>query len=197
MLVLASMARTISSGLLCQTSENQTPDNGIFLAPSRATRLFQPRSANISCRGVAKKRRAQWCAAAFSQMFPNCCDQATIVASRQPFLQKFGVVVLSDVAEAGSRNPFQTQSHILAAPELPESLREHDPPKRGGRRESRALAAPIASCANGESTRAKSLQVQPERPDLPCATVLRLIPCSPRRDRLGCHRRRRNHLPPT
>ena len=59
-------------------------------------------------------------------------------------------------------------------------LRRSYPSKSRGRRESRMLAAPAASRAVGRSTRVSSLQVQPERPGLPCANgfngVLRDLP---------------------
>src|SRR6516162_5133844 len=54
-------------------------------------------------------------------------------------------------------------------------MRRSCPSKSRGRRESRMLAAPAASRAVGRSTRVSPLQVQPERPGLPCAMVLRLL----------------------
>jgi hypothetical protein len=50
-----------------------------------------------------------------------------------------------------------------------------------GRRECRVLAAPAVSCANVCKETHTSIQVQSEHSGIPCAMVLRLIPCSPRR----------------
>src|SRR5215510_348637 len=41
----------------------------------------------VSWRGVAKKRRKQVPAEAVGQMFSRCCDDATIVARRQPLFR--------------------------------------------------------------------------------------------------------------
>jgi hypothetical protein len=55
------------------------------------------------------------------------------------------------------------------------------PPKKRGRRECRVLAAPAVSCAKVCKKTHTSIQVQSEHSGIPCAMVLRLIPCSPRR----------------
>jgi len=50
-----------------------------------------------------------------------------------------------------------------------------------GRRECRVLAAPAVSCAIVRRKTHTSIQVQSEHSGIPCAVVLRLMPCSPRR----------------
>jgi hypothetical protein len=55
-------------------------------------------------------------------------------------------------------------------------------PKKRGRREDRVRAAPAVSCANRQTKTHTSIQVQRKQSGLPCAMVLQLIPCSPRRD---------------
>jgi hypothetical protein len=54
-------------------------------------------------------------------------------------------------------------------------------PKKRGRRECRVLAAPAVSCAKCARSAHTSIQVQSEHSGIPCAVVLRLMPCSPRR----------------
>jgi hypothetical protein len=55
-----------------------------------------------------------------------------------------------------------------------------------GRGEDRVRAAPAVSCANAYAKKLHtSIQVQRKQSGLPCAMVLRLISCSPRRD-LAC-----------
>ena len=51
-----------------------------------------------------------------------------------------------------------------------------------GRRECRVHAAPAVSCASCTENAHTSIQVQRRQSGLPCAMVLQLIPCSPRRD---------------
>jgi hypothetical protein len=52
-----------------------------------------------------------------------------------------------------------------------------------GRRECRVRAAPAVSCAKVETKTHTSVQVQRRHSGIPCAMALRLISCSPRRDR--------------
>ena len=59
-------------------------------------------------------------------------------------------------------------------------------PQDRGRREDRVRAAPAVSCAKMRLAKAHtSIQVQRKQSGLPCAMVLQLISCSPRRD-LAC-----------
>jgi hypothetical protein len=58
-------------------------------------------------------------------------------------------------------------------------------PSKRGRREDRVRAAPAVSRAKVVNKTHTSIQVQRKQSGLPCAMVLRLIPCSPRRD-LAC-----------
>src|SRR5882757_3647726 len=58
-------------------------------------------------------------------------------------------------------------------------------PKERGRREDRVRAAPAVSCAQVDKKTHMSIQVERKQSGLPCAMVLRLISCSPRRD-LAC-----------
>ena len=51
-----------------------------------------------------------------------------------------------------------------------------------GRRDDRVRAAPAVSCARVDRKTHMSIQVQRKQSGLPCAMVLQLIPCSPRRD---------------
>jgi hypothetical protein len=51
-----------------------------------------------------------------------------------------------------------------------------------GRREDRVRAAPAVSCAKVDKKTHMNIQVQRKQSGLPCAMVLQLIPCSPRRD---------------
>jgi hypothetical protein len=55
-------------------------------------------------------------------------------------------------------------------------------PKDRGRREDRVRAAPAVSCAKAVKKTHMSIQVQRKHSGLPCAMVLQLISCSPRRD---------------
>jgi hypothetical protein len=50
-----------------------------------------------------------------------------------------------------------------------------------GRRECRVLAAPAVSCAKLCKKRTRAYRYRRGHPDIPCAMVLRLISCSPRR----------------
>ena len=60
------------------------------------------------------------------------------------------------------------------------------PKKNRGRREDRVRAAPAVSCAKMRLAKTHtSIQVQRKQSGLPCAMVLQLISCSPRRD-LAC-----------
>ena len=52
-----------------------------------------------------------------------------------------------------------------------------------GRREDRVRAAPAVPCAKVDKKTHTSIQVQRRQSGLPCAMALRLISCSPRRDR--------------
>ena len=61
-------------------------------------------------------------------------------------------------------------------------LQNHSPPKQRGRREDRVRAAPAVSCAKADKKTHMSIQVQRKHSGLPCAMVLQLISCSPRRD---------------
>jgi hypothetical protein len=54
--------------------------------------------------------------------------------------------------------------------------------KQRGRREDRVRAAPAVPCAKVANKTHTSIQVQRRQSGLPCAMVLQLIPCSPRRD---------------
>ena len=54
-------------------------------------------------------------------------------------------------------------------------------PKKRGRREDRVRAAPAVSCAICAKETHTSIQVKRRQSGLPCAMVLRLISCSPRR----------------
>jgi hypothetical protein len=63
--------------------------NRIFLAPSGATRLLQPRSGNYFMQGCGKKAARARGDRGVGQMFPDCCVSATIVAPPQPFLTEF------------------------------------------------------------------------------------------------------------
>jgi hypothetical protein len=58
-------------------------------------------------------------------------------------------------------------------------------PEKRGRREDRVRAAPAVSCAKADKKTHMSIQVQRKQSGLPCAMVLQLISCSPRRD-LAC-----------
>jgi len=75
----------------------------------------------------------------------------------------------------------------------PELLRIHRPHQSRGRREGRALAAPVARLQ--KKSRRQSPQVWPNTPGPPCAMALRFIRALPR-DRLSCpHRRSNSSLP--
>ena len=50
-------------------------------------------------------------------------------------------------------------------------------------------AAPAVPCAKWKKETHTSIQVQRRQSDIPCAMVLRLIACSPRRSGFVCHRR--------
>ena len=63
----------------------------------------------------------------------------------------------------------------------PEVCKNPSPRKIRGRRECRVLAAPAVSCAIVRRKTHTSIQEQPEHSGIPCAVVLRLMPCSPRR----------------
>jgi hypothetical protein len=56
------------------------------------------------------------------------------------------------------------------------------PSKKRGRREDRVRAAPAVSRAKANKKTHTSIQVQRKQSGLPCAMVLQLISCSPRRD---------------
>ena len=60
-----------------------------------------------------------------------------------------------------------------------------------GSRECRMRAAPAVSCAKWTRKTHTSIQVQRRHSGIPCAMVLRLPSCSPRRIGLGCLRRLR------
>jgi hypothetical protein len=70
----------------------------------------------------------------------------------------------------------------------PEWMQDFPPSKEGavrsqeGRREDRVRAAPAVPCAKVVNKTHTSIQVQRKQSGLPCAMVLQLIPCSPRRD---------------
>jgi hypothetical protein len=64
-------------------------------------------------------------------------------------------------------------------------LQIHFAPKKRGRREDRVRAAPAVSRARVDQKTHTSIQVQRKQSGLPCAMVLQLISCSPRRD-LAC-----------
>ena len=74
-----------------------------------------------------------------------------------------------------------TQRPSFANSLAPKSERAHATLKRG-RGEDRVRAAPAVSCAKVDRKTHMSIQVQRKQPGLPCAMVLQLIPCSPRRD---------------
>ncbi len=68
------------------------------------------------------------------------------------------------------------------------------PVKASLRPEMRAQGMPGARCTRGlvckmEKKTHTSIQVQRRQSDIPCAMVLRLITCSPRRSGFACHRR--------
>jgi hypothetical protein len=65
---------------------------------------------------------------------------------------------------------------------LPEVCKFRSPLENRGRREDRVRAAPAVSCAQVDKKTHMSIQVQRKQSGLPCAMVLQLIPCSPRRD---------------
>ena len=73
------------------------------------------------------------------------------------------------------------QLRILAA-RCARVLQNSFAPKKEGRREDRVRAAPAVSCAKVDKKTHMSIQVQRKQSGLPCAMVLQLIPCSPRRD---------------
>ena len=75
--------------------------------------------------------------------------------------------------------------------DAPGVLRSFRPMKIRGRRECRMHAAPAVSCAMCVEMLHMSIQVQRRPSDIPCAMVLRLMLCSPRRRILFCHRRQR------
>ena len=75
----------------------------------------------------------------------------------------------------------QTWFRVLATASA-RALQIHRPPKRRGRREDRVRAAPAVSCAKVDRKAHTSIQVQRKHSGLPCAMVLQLISCSPRRD---------------
>jgi len=61
-------------------------------------------------------------------------------------------------------------------------IQKLSPQKKRGRRECRVRAAPAVSCAKDALNKTHtSIQVQRRQSDIPCAMVLRLMPCSPRR----------------
>jgi hypothetical protein len=61
-----------------------------------------------------------------------------------------------------------------------------------GARGCRVHGAPAVSCALGRKSAHTSIQVHRNHPASPHAMALRIMACSPRRDRPVCHRRRRN-----
>jgi hypothetical protein len=79
-----------------------------------------------------------------------------------------------------------SQTHFrLLATAFARVLQIRSPQKRRGRREDRVRAAPAVSRARVVRKTHTSIQVQRRQSGLPCAMVLQLISCSPRRD-LAC-----------
>jgi hypothetical protein len=92
--------------------------------------------------------------------------------------------LLRRLAPRNDVDRFTTQLRLLAA-HCARVLQIHSAPKRRGRREDRVHAAPAVPCTKGDKKTHTSIQVQRRQSGLPCAMVLQLISCSPRRD-LAC-----------
>jgi hypothetical protein len=82
-------------------------------------------------------------------------------------------------AEAGTTRDVTPPSRDGIRPSFAKFIR---PQKNRGRREDRVRAAPAVSRAMVDNKTHTSIQVQRKQSGLPCAMVLQLIPCSPRRD---------------
>jgi hypothetical protein len=90
-----------------------------------------------------------------------------------------GILATASARVLQIRSPQTTEG--AARPSREAAVRSQE-----GRREDRVRAAPAISCANMHIRNAHtSIQVQRKQSGLPCAMVLRLISCSPRRD-LAC-----------
>ena len=88
---------------------------------------------------------------------------------------------LVDFSDSSNNDATHTQLRLLATHGA-RGLQIHSPQKMRGRREDRVRAAPAVSCAKVDKKTHMSIQVQRKHSGLPCAMVLQLIPCSPRRD---------------
>src|SRR5665213_97507 len=86
----------------------------------------------------------------------------------------------------------ETQVRILAASTARDLPLFSAPSKTKGARECRVHGAPAVSCAVLPRKTHTSIQVHRNHPASPHAMALRIMACSPRRDRPVCHRRRRN-----
>src|SRR6185437_14166070 len=114
-------------------------------------------------------------------MIQNCCVDATNVAQQQPCLMHpYGQ---TDTFFGGST---ADRPRDAKRPRLGEEC----PPRHGGRRESRMLVAPAASCAT-KSTRVGNHRFNRSEPAFPARVVLTAASCSLRCTGLFSHRRRR------
>ena len=82
------------------------------------------------------------------------------------------------------RRPGMTSRSILAACFARAFTNSLPPSPKRGRRECRVRAAPAVSCAKNCTVGAHEHTGERKHSDIPCATALRLISCSPRRSGL-------------